>query len=172
MDEELDRTSIPVGLAWKRDGALRQDDAWKHAGRPNMHGLTDIDRFVQRAALDAHYVGSAAAPVPESRAARRAKSTVESMSRIGGSRPDFRLPLGDAQRGQRDDKGNSESRCGLLAALLAMAYVKLQGTGGQRIADRAALAPSETIFVSVWHGVVSLVDASGPVKMDPRGSLG
>ena len=90
-----------------------------------MDGLTDIDWFIQRAALDAHYIGSAATLVPKSRAARRAKCTVESMSRIGGSRPDSRFSLRDVQRGQRHDKGNSESRCGLLAALGAMAYINL-----------------------------------------------
>lgn len=117
-----------------------------------MDGLTDIDRLIQRATLDAHYVGSAVALVPKSRAALWEKCTVERVPGISGPRPDFRFPLCDVQCGQRHDKGNAKSRSGLFAALLAMAYIKLQGITRQLIADSAALTPTEKDFVFVWHG--------------------
>ena len=61
----------------KLPGPVRENDAWKHAGRPDMDGLGKVDRLVQRTALDAQSVGCAASLVPKPGATLRTKCTVE-----------------------------------------------------------------------------------------------
>jgi hypothetical protein len=144
-----DKTSIRqaglgrVRLPRKLHGSLRNNDAWEHSRRPNVDGLAKIDGFIQRAALDAQDIGSAATLVPESRSTGRTKCAVERVPRIGRARPEVWFTLQNMKRALRHNEGNAESRCGLFSALPAMANVEFKRRLQQLVADGAALAPSE-----------------------------
>src|SRR5918993_1469949 len=108
------------GLLGEPGGALRYDDAAQLARGPDVDRGAEVERPVQRAALEREGA-RARARVPDAGAARRAEHAVQGAAAIGLSRPGPGLAGGEAERGARDDQRDAEHRGGLLPALAAVA---------------------------------------------------
>src|SRR3954449_6654872 len=131
---------VSVRLARERPCTLRQHDAGQHARGPDVDSTAQVDRLVERAALDADHRVIGSTLVPDAAAAVRAEGAVQAPAGVGGARPEAGRaagePQGLARHGDRDAKGRGR----LLAALPAVADVDRQGLAGEGVADGTALA--------------------------------
>src|SRR3954453_18385019 len=131
---------VSVRFARERPSVLGQHEAGQHARGPDMDSTAQVDRLVERAALDAENRVVGNALVPDAAAAVRAEGAVQAPARVGGAGPKAGRAAGEPQCLARHGDRDAEGRGRLLAALAAVADVDRQGLAGEGVADGTALA--------------------------------
>src|SRR5581483_432396 len=155
------------GLAFEAGAAFRQNDARQHARRPDVRRAAQVDGVVERSTLDADDGVGAAALVPETRAAVAAEEALERVAGVRRPGPHARRAARDAEGGAHRRGGDADGRARLLPALAAVADVDGDEVAVELIADRAALAATEThgVRTGFAHWVTS---AAMPESNDAR----
>src|SRR5262245_56959119 len=119
---------------------LRDDYTRQFSKRPNMTGRAEVNRLIQRSALDTDRLLPVPIAVPQPRPAPRAKEAIEDLTTVGGPRPALEFAMDQAHVGGAHDYGDAESRCGLLTAFAAVADVDFQRNRCDLVTDVATLA--------------------------------
>src|SRR6266853_918112 len=139
-------------------------DSGKHARCPNVGGMSQVNRLIQRTTLYADRFGSAAPLMPQPRATVRAESALQHVTSVGGACPKCGCASCHAKCPPRDDDRDTEGGGRLLSALLAMAYVQLERLAGKLIADRTTLtAPAR-------NALAHSLSSAGARRFAPAGS--
>ncbi len=147
------RASRFIGLPGELLGAMRKNDARKHAGGPDVDGLAKIERFVERAALDVERTDGTAALMPEPGAALGTEGAVQRVPRICNPGPEPGRSPREMQCRSRHHAGDAKGRRGLFAALGAMADVAPQRAMRQLVTDCTALAAAAKGVHFCRHGL-------------------
>src|SRR5215469_15046356 len=98
---------LVIRLFGKLACMLRDQHAGQLARGPDMNGLGQVERLVDRAALHAQGRPVRVSLMPDARAAARAKGAMDRVPAIGLARPALRRSLGDTEILAPDDQGDA-----------------------------------------------------------------